>query len=293
MGFHLPLYFLFLFLLCPILQAAEFQEPTCGKEVCGNITIPSPFGIHNRCYTHPSFSVTCNQTLNGEKPFINVYGIDLESMLNNINCNKASVSVDVSGTPFFCSSDMNYFGSVGCENLATILSNGLIHSAAAFNQAMYPDSKRCASAFIFSLYSSSTGYSLPSGINNRSSHVPAVLSWNSTYCGEGGCGNLVTTYGNETDNLISGFLQPSCRINNKTSSIIGCPLIIPEGLSSFFANMSTKVDSSDYRRKRSCRFVSLTSYDYVFPDDFDTSNKTCPNATAMEHTNIWRVPFER
>ncbi|MBA0881106.1 hypothetical protein Goshw_002869 [Gossypium schwendimanii] len=108
-----------------------------------------------------------------------------------------------------------------------------------------------------------------------------------------GCGNLVTTYGNETDNLISGFLQPSCRINNKTSSIIGCPLIIPEGLSSFFANMSTKVDSSDYRRKRSCRFVSLTSYDYVFPDDFDTSNKTCPNATAMEHTNIWRVPFER
>ncbi|MBA0670604.1 hypothetical protein Goklo_000015, partial [Gossypium klotzschianum] len=89
-----------------------------------------------------------------------------------------------------------------------------------------------------------------------------------------GCGNLVTIYGNETDNLISGFLQPSCRINNKTSSIIGCPLIIPEGLSSFFANMSTKVDSSDYRRKRSCGFVSLTSYDYVFPDDFDTSNKT-------------------
>ncbi|TYI63450.1 hypothetical protein E1A91_D09G018800v1 [Gossypium mustelinum] len=89
-----------------------------------------------------------------------------------------------------------------------------------------------------------------------------------------GCGNLATIYGNKTDNLISRFLQPSCRINNKTSSIIGCLLIIPEGLSSFFANMSTKVGSSDYRRKRSCGFVSLTSYDYVFPNDFDTSNKT-------------------
>ncbi|MBA0857332.1 hypothetical protein Goshw_010754, partial [Gossypium schwendimanii] len=129
----------FLFLLCPILQAAEFQEPTCGKEECGNITIPSPFGIHSRCYTHPSFSVTCNKTLNGHKPFINVNGIDLEVLGKAIfsnailiscpvtystNCdriNKPSVRVNLSGTPFFFSSDMNYFGSVGCGNWATIL----------------------------------------------------------------------------------------------------------------------------------------------------------------------------
>ncbi|MFQ6630642.1 hypothetical protein Gotur_008453 [Gossypium turneri] len=140
--------------------------------------------------------------------------------------------------------------------------------------AMYPDSKSCASAFIFSVYSSSTGYSLPSGINNRTSHVPAVLSWNSTYCGEGGCGNLITIFGNETNSLIGGFLQPSCRINNKTSSIVSCPLTIPKGLSSFFASMSNMVDSSDYKRKRSCGFVSLASYDSFFTDDFDLSNRT-------------------
>ncbi|XP_052875328.1 wall-associated receptor kinase-like 22 [Gossypium arboreum] len=141
MGFQLApdfiLLLLFLFLLCPIFQAAESQEPTCGKEVCGNITIPSPFGIHSRCYTHPSFRVTCNPTLNGEKPFINVNGIDLEVLGKTIysnailisypvtyfNCdriNEASVRVNLSGTPFFFSSDMNYFGSVGCGNLATI-----------------------------------------------------------------------------------------------------------------------------------------------------------------------------
>ncbi|XP_052875339.1 wall-associated receptor kinase-like 10 [Gossypium arboreum] len=228
MGFHLPLYFLFL--LSPILQAAESEEPACGKEVCGNITIPSPFGIHSTCYTKPWFRVTCNPTLNRLKPFINVNGIDLEVLdsiysdailINNpvtyINCdrkNEASVRVNLSGTPFFFSSDMNYFGSVGFGNLATILSNegdslgGCIQlrpddgasesgcitlitanfiSYTGNMSAMYPDSRRCASAFIFSVYSFSTAYSLPTGINIRTTHVPAVLSWNSTYCGVGGC----------------------------------------------------------------------------------------------------------
>ncbi|MFQ6630628.1 hypothetical protein Gotur_009389 [Gossypium turneri] len=227
MGFQLALYFilllLFLFLLCPLLQAAELQEPACGEEVCGNTTIPSPFGIHSRCYTHPSFSVTCKQTLNGEKPFINVNGIDLEVLysrysdailINNpvtyINCNKVSVSVDFSGTPFFFSSDTNYFGSVGCENLATILSNGTdslggciqprcddgASESGCFTEitgnltsyivtmtAMYPDSNRCASAFIFSMYYFRSVYPLPTGISIKTTHVPAVLNWDPTYCG--------------------------------------------------------------------------------------------------------------
>ncbi|MBA0799539.1 hypothetical protein Gohar_010051, partial [Gossypium harknessii] len=89
-----------------------------------------------------------------------------------------------------------------------------------------------------------------------------------------GCGNLITIFGNETDNLIGGCLQSSCRINNKTSSIVGCLLTIPTGLSSFFANMSDMVDPSDYRRKRSCGFASLMSYNFNFTDDFDLSNRT-------------------
>ncbi|MFQ6630621.1 hypothetical protein Gotur_009388, partial [Gossypium turneri] len=50
--------------------------------------------------------------------------------------------------------------------------------------AMYPDSNRCASAFIFSAYSFSSADPLPTGINIGTPHVPAVLSWNSTYCGD-------------------------------------------------------------------------------------------------------------
>ncbi|KAG8482661.1 hypothetical protein CXB51_024347 [Gossypium anomalum] len=437
MGFHLADYFilllLFLFLLCPILQAAESQEPACGKEVCGNITIPSPFGIDSSCYTHSWFRVTCNSTRNGKRPSINVNGIDLEVLdsiysdailisnpVTYINCehiSEASVSVNLSGTPFFFSSDKNIFGSVGCGNLATVLSNeadslggcvqprcdhvasesgcftgiaGNFTSYTVNMTAMHPDSNRCASAFIFSVFSFSSAYPLPTGINFGTRHVPAVLSWNSTYCGDGGCGrpglgpmnfhtykvescgnvtfhypfsmkaqddsnnsfkvicnktangkevpllningmnlqilefnflygtvkvnhpityfncrknhhngmslnltgtrfyysdsdnffkslgcgNLITIFGNETDNLIGGCLQPSCKINKKTSSIVGCPLTIPKGLSSFFANMSDMVDSSDYRRKKSCGFASLISYDFDLTDDFDLSHRT-------------------
>ncbi|MFQ6630631.1 hypothetical protein Gotur_009389 [Gossypium turneri] len=87
-----------------------------------------------------------------------------------------------------------------------------------------------------------------------------------------GCDNLVTVFGNETDNLIGGCLQPSCKINDETSSIDGCIVNIPQGLSSFYVNMSSKLDSSDYRRKRSCEFASMISYDYDLT--FNVSNTT-------------------
>ncbi|MBA0799547.1 hypothetical protein Gohar_010059, partial [Gossypium harknessii] len=187
---------------------------------------------HSICYTHPSFRVTCNQTLNGEKPFINVNGIDLEVLgsiysdailINNpvtyINCDMASVSVDLSGTPFFFSSERNNFGSVGCGNLATILSNeadslgGCVQprcdngasESGCFTEmtanltsynvsmtAMYPDSNRCASAFIYSRDSLRSVYPLPTFINIRTTHAPAVLNWNSTYCGDAGQSRAVT-----------------------------------------------------------------------------------------------------
>ncbi|MFQ6659673.1 hypothetical protein Gotur_028475 [Gossypium turneri] len=326
MGFHLALYFillllfLFLFLLCPILQAAEFQEPACGQEVCGNITISSPFGIHSSCYTISWFRVTCKTTLDGEKPFINVNSIDLEVLdstsadailISNpvayINCDhtsETSVSVDLSGTPFFFSSERNNFGSVGCGNLATILSNeadslgGCVQprcdngasESGCFTEmtanltsytvsmtAMYPGSNRCASAFICSRDFFRSVYPLPTGINIETTHAPAVLNWNSTYCGDAGCGNLVTVFGNEMDNAISGCLQPSCRFNNEASSIVGCRVNIPQGLSSFYVNMSSRVDSSDYKRKRSCGFASMISSDYHLTsklEDIDISTRT-------------------
>ncbi|KAK8278134.1 hypothetical protein V6Z12_D09G020700 [Gossypium hirsutum] len=222
--------------------------------------------------------------------------------------------------------------------------------------AMYPDSKRCASAFFFSKYSFRSAYPLPTGINNGTTHVPAVLefhllrmkdqdyetsNWFEVICNKtanggnipflnindtnlqildfdfldgtikvnhpityfncrenhyngmsfnltgtrfsystsdnsfwsSGCGNLVTIFGNDTDNLLGGCLQPSCRINNKTSCVASCLAFFPQGLSSFYINMSSRVDSSDYRKKKACRFASLISDDYDL-EDFDISSRT-------------------
>ncbi|KAH1092127.1 hypothetical protein J1N35_019384 [Gossypium stocksii] len=100
--------------------------------------------------------------------------------------------MNLSGTPFFFSSDKNNFGSVGCGNLATILNNeadslgGCVQprcddgasESGCFTEmtanltsytvnmtAMYPDSNRCASAFIYSTDSFRSVYPLPTGIN--------------------------------------------------------------------------------------------------------------------------------
>ncbi|MBA0766744.1 hypothetical protein Gotri_015760, partial [Gossypium trilobum] len=72
-------------------------------------------------------------------------------------------------------------------------------------------------------------------------------------------------------------VAPSCRFNNEASSIVGCRVNIPQGLSSFYVNMSSRVDSSDYKRKRSCGFASMISSDYHLTselEDIDISNRT-------------------
>nr|KJB33572.1 hypothetical protein B456_006G018700 [Gossypium raimondii] len=429
------------------------------------------------CYTKPWFRVTCNPTLNGVKPFINLNGIDLEVLgkafysnailINNpvtcINCdsiNEVSGRVNLLGTPFFFSSKRNYFGSVGCGNLATILSNEAVSlggciqprcddgasESGCFTQitanltsytvnmtAMYPDSKRCASAFIFRKYSFRSAYPLPTGINNgttrfinlirltrnlnffdifKSNRALLTPNWmyiylvdftiysffakyavcgrpglgpinintykvwscrnvtfhypfrmkdqdyetddwfevicnktanrgkgpflnindmnlqildfdfldgtikvnhpityfncrknhhngmslnltgtrfsystsdNSFYCS--GCDNLVTIFGNETDKLLGRCLQPSCRINSKTSYVASCLAFFPQGPSSFYINMSNKVDSSDYRKKKSCEFASLIS------DDYDSEDSDISSRTHVPTQLQWGTPI--
>ncbi|PPS12300.1 hypothetical protein GOBAR_AA08334 [Gossypium barbadense] len=161
-------------------------------------------------------------------------------------------------TLFFFSSDYNYFGSVGCGNLATIFSNeadplggciqpkcgdgasesgyyirisGNFTSNVVNMTAMYPPDKRCSSAFIFSRLYFREDYPLPIGIHIETTHVPATFSWNSTYCGNAG-------------NLVGGCLQPSCRKSKETSSATGCPINIPRESNDFDINNWTYVPTS-------------------------------------------------
>ncbi|XVF65419.1 hypothetical protein PTKIN_Ptkin09bG0247600 [Pterospermum kingtungense] len=135
------IYLVFYFIL--LLQSTESQqsdEPSCN-ETCGNVTIPSPFGIESGCYNNSWFRVTCNnETAYGPKPYISRINLELLGpfdyennymTVNNpvtyLNCgNKgttATASVNLEGSPFYFSGYYNMFGSVGCGNWATVYSN--------------------------------------------------------------------------------------------------------------------------------------------------------------------------
>ncbi|KAK8585948.1 hypothetical protein V6N13_050915 [Hibiscus sabdariffa] len=410
MGFHLGVYFIFLLLV---------QTGDCQQDICGNVTIPSPLGINSSCYDKSWFRVTCKE---GKRPFININGLDLEVLgsldpdtilisnpVTHVNCDRkddAGGMVNLTGTPFyFLCEYSNYFGSVGCGNVATIFGNGAgslggciqpecgdpVYESNCFTEIsgkltsytvsmteMYPSSKdnnRCASAFMYSPYYLESLFTFPRDISIETTHVPAVLGINSTYCDHGvcrgpgpinlykeescgnstdwvrfhypfgihdedymnhwfrvtckqmgnngsvplininginlqlqdfsfldgsvlvnhaviysnclgnyskgmslnltgspfyfsdsknefwdvGCGNMVTVFDDEKNGFISGCVQPSCRKGDSTTA---CRVMIPWGLSSFFANMSDMVDSSDYSKKRSCGFVSLLTPPY-------------------------------
>ncbi|KAL4273984.1 hypothetical protein GQ457_13G028650 [Hibiscus cannabinus] len=112
-------------------------------ERCGNVGIPFPFGIEVGCYINNWFRVTCNETIDGPRPFISSINLQLldvafpqgiavvNNLLNNFNCSSLDRDTDIdlvgdvnlTGTPFLFSDLLNEFVSVGCGNLATFLRN--------------------------------------------------------------------------------------------------------------------------------------------------------------------------
>ncbi|KAL4386196.1 hypothetical protein GQ457_09G000140 [Hibiscus cannabinus] len=221
-------------LFCPVLEAANSQEsaskPVCGEEVCGNVNISLPFGIEAGCYTNSWFQVTCNQTANGDKPYLHRLKLEIldftpvSVLVNNpvayVDCpnrNGTSTSVNLKRSPFFFPSYSNFFGSVGCGNLATVFGNksdplaGCLQTMCgdgasksgcfvtinedltSYTVNMTPvyanataegDSKRCASGFLFDTthYLYADNYPMPRDINLETTHVAASLEWNSFEC---------------------------------------------------------------------------------------------------------------
>ncbi|XP_022722180.1 wall-associated receptor kinase-like 1 [Durio zibethinus] len=134
----MDVYFIPLLWLIQAAASQEAYESVCD-ETCGDVYIPSPFGIRTGCYKNSWFRVTCNTTANRLKPFISRINLELlgsswsdsSVTVNNpvtyLNCsNKGNngtthrASVNLKGSPFFFSSRFNVFGSAGCGKLATV-----------------------------------------------------------------------------------------------------------------------------------------------------------------------------
>ncbi|KNA26000.1 hypothetical protein SOVF_001450 [Spinacia oleracea] len=139
----------------PLLTAASsFQpksdppiaKPGC-QDICGNVTIPYPFGVGSNCYHTLPYAVTCNTSLSHPKLFLNKYNLEVEQInihtkfhldQNTITvntplqriCNTKDAnisSIDFNGTPYSFSSDNSVFvGSCGSTALVLDRNNNIL-----------------------------------------------------------------------------------------------------------------------------------------------------------------------
>ncbi|KNA05209.1 hypothetical protein SOVF_192500 [Spinacia oleracea] len=132
----------------PLLTSASSFQPTSDppiskpgcQDICGNVTIPYPFGVGSNCYHTLPYAVTCNTSLSHPRLFLNKYNLEIEQInihtkfhldQNTITvntplqriCNTRDAnisSIDLSGTPYSFSSDNSVFVG-GCGSSALVL----------------------------------------------------------------------------------------------------------------------------------------------------------------------------
>ncbi|KAL4616106.1 hypothetical protein ACB092_07G174900 [Castanea dentata] len=84
--------------------------------VCGNVSIPYPFGIEP----------DCNTTLGSPKPFLRRFDLEVLdiSLTKTKNETESAANVSLTSSPFFFSKSRNIFIAMGCGNWAFLRSRG-------------------------------------------------------------------------------------------------------------------------------------------------------------------------
>ncbi|KAK8561056.1 hypothetical protein V6N12_048132 [Hibiscus sabdariffa] len=124
------------------------------------------------------FRVTCQ----GNKPFLNVNGIDLEVLgygnLATISTKSKGVDSIVGCGQPMCGDNAGGSGP-GCYTQ-------IFGELTSYTVSMKDIKGSCASAFMFGGSYYDNAYPLPLAINSETTHVPATLEWDPNYCGDRG-----------------------------------------------------------------------------------------------------------
>ncbi|XP_052304847.1 wall-associated receptor kinase-like 8 [Populus trichocarpa] len=119
-----------------IAEAQAMENPEICPSACGNVSIPYPFGMREGCYCDESLEIHCNSS---NIPLLSINGTDLvvtdisvgDSTITvnfpivfaNCDGKERNTVVDLGGSPFVFSSDLNNFIASGCDNLALLIQN--------------------------------------------------------------------------------------------------------------------------------------------------------------------------
>ncbi|KAF9611094.1 hypothetical protein IFM89_026987 [Coptis chinensis] len=136
-GFFLSFLFLLMFTCATALDRSE-SKPGC-QPTCGNITIPYPFGIGEKCSIAKWANITCNTTFNPPRPFysnlevvqFSQTEIRVKSPFIASRCYLQSGALDVArppatssltllNTPYTFSSIKNKIIVIGCDTLGLV-----------------------------------------------------------------------------------------------------------------------------------------------------------------------------
>ncbi|KAL4616119.1 hypothetical protein ACB092_07G176000 [Castanea dentata] len=154
MGMAVEMVFL-LWSMNVFIKAVGLGNSSCsGVAVCGDVTIPYPFGIEPGCFIDDSFAIDCNYTLGSPKPFLRrldleVLDISLEGTLrvnypmswwcpptSTKNETESAANVSLASSPFFFSKSRNIFIAMGCGNLAYLQSSDGFYSSLTIGGCM-------------------------------------------------------------------------------------------------------------------------------------------------------------
>ncbi|KAL8495043.1 hypothetical protein ACS0TY_019265 [Phlomoides rotata] len=119
--------FLIVYFVCITVSTGEvsLSKPGC-PERCGNVTVPYPFGVGPECSAESIdqlYTVTCNQTTNPPKPYLQI-NIDEYLEVLEFSLDKKTVRVKQGVFPLLCNST---------DEIVVIANSGLLRYSTAYN----------------------------------------------------------------------------------------------------------------------------------------------------------------
>ncbi|XP_051146190.1 wall-associated receptor kinase-like 2 isoform X2 [Andrographis paniculata] len=177
-----------------VVLSISLSKPGC-PEICGNVTIPYPFGIGSKCSANSDFTIVCKNSSNTQKPILSNAGnlevlqislkgaIIVNQLVSQLNCSykdskqHSTLPIPLRGSPFYISSMYNAFFTLGCEitvwlhtNITNVVGVCMAHCKRHSTDTTYNGDNCCT-------------ITIPERLQELQLEYQSTPTSNSTFCG--------------------------------------------------------------------------------------------------------------